>query len=315
MTKRNVVWPLAIVAVLGSSSVLAVDFHTLHIDDWVGFWPGLNQVYDFNTGDDVTFDPDLATHEKNLIPGPLNPTGSTASYYFSDPTFFNAPPAVDFTAEALWMGYSSGTTTVAGPLVFGVNTITGLTGSLDQNIFDPRGNLADIDEMGNSSAPILLNDNVSNPDIELIPGFANTTTIVPGNGFVNDYHYRPTEIGPGSVEAWRTVNAGAYLLPDQDAATVFAGDADLIALMNYFKAELDDNVATEDWTFLGVELTSFFAVDPITGLALSGPTGLGSQAFYSLDAGAAPVPLPATLPFLISGLSGLFAFIRRRGVR
>lgn len=293
----------ALLLTLGQAE--AAVYETVTTPTWINYWPGFNQFAEAGGGDDVIFDAAARTHPSNALPGqPLNPGGWSGSYHFSNPT---SPPG------GLIMGFFSGTTTIDGPVSLGTNTLSSLSTTYDQSVFNPYGNGGNFGETGNPTNPTTIN---SGPfSLELAPGFTHTSTFHPGNLVINDYTYR--NVGDTSL-AFHATNAALYVKPGQDPGVLFAGNQPAIDAFNFTINLLDADPATQGWTFLALESGAFEVVDPLTGGPLAGLEGVGgfsSQAYYSLDVGAAPVPVPAGLPLLLSGLAAIGTTVRARGKR
>lgn len=290
----------ALLLALGPAN--AATYHTVTTPTWVNFWPGFNQSPELGGGDDVVWDGAALTHPANAKPGqPLNPGGWTGSYHFTSPT---NPPG------GLIMGYFDGTTTLAGPAQLGVNTLSSIDTEYDQNVFNPYGNGWNFGEPGNPTTPVALN--TGSFFLELDPGFSNSMSFHSGNLFSTDYYYR--NVGDTAL-SFHSASSGVYLKAGQDPASVFAGNQPLIDSFLFTINVLNSNPSTQGWTMIGLEGSVFEVVDPLTGgplAGLEGVGGIGSQAFYSLDAGAAPVPVPAGLPLLLSALAATVGLSRRR---
>ncbi len=135
-------------------------------------------------------------------------------------------------------------------------------------------------------------------------------TIFPGNFLASDYYYRDP-LFPESV-THLTGLGGGYLLPGQDPNVLFPGFPGLAAFFNLAVAELDSDPLTANWTMVAAEIALNVAVDANTlDVIPGGLEAISSAGFFSMNPGAAPIPVPAALPLFLSGLLGL-AFIRRK---
>lgn len=290
---------LALVAV--TVPVQAVQLHTLNTPLNVDFWVGQNGVFENGGGDDVTFDPALASHPANAAPGPLNATGSTLSFWATDPT------TLGLSANGLWMAFAETTLTFAAPqLAYGSNSVSAFDGfNITANFFDPYVDGNDIDSPApGSTVPLALN--FSNPDSELAPVLSHSRTFNPDNTFSGLIYTQ--DVGGGPF-IFKVSSSGTFLVNGQDPFAVFADP-----LIAGFYANLVPFMDAQHpgWTIVGSEfglLETLDAADPNNSFNQFFGS---SQAFYSLDPGAIPTPLPAALPLLLAALAGLLGLSGRR---
>jgi hypothetical protein len=102
-----------------------------------------------------------------------------------------------------------------------------------------------------------------------------------------------------------TTSSYSWILPGEDPSTIFA-DAGLITHMNFLIPLLPAG-----WTVLVAGVDTYLFTEGI----IAGVTGVQSSVFFSTDADAvavASVPIPASLPLLISALAGLRIVCRQR---
>ncbi|MEM7467411.1 MAG: hypothetical protein AAF387_11060 [Pseudomonadota bacterium] len=282
---------------LTSSAIHAYTFDTvLSPQTNRSYWAGPNALVEFLAGDDILFPGSLAGHPNNQTGTLINNSGSTGSWFFADPT------AVGLSANGLAMGFFQGSLTTAGAaLTVGVNNISGLNRTYNQNIF---GNVASTNPF--SGTPNSLNANLG--AAVLTAGQAHTMTINADGSFTADYFY---EFVAFPQFKYHYTSTGFLLLAGEDPSAKFAGDQSTIDWFEFFLPNLNPNSGVDpNFALLGVETAQF-------DVFLNGSlfvTGTASQTFSSTDAGSlnlsAPVPVPASLALLLSALGFLVARTR-----
>lgn len=168
-----------------------------------------------------------------------------------------------------------------GPGVFGVNTLDG-------------GPFAT--ETSNNGVPFFNFATQATFDDSL----ANTFTASADRTSTATYHMVDS-LG----QKFTYTGSYVWLLPSDDPAA-YIGDPELLAHVEFLLPLLPTG-----WTTFTTGLETYV----ITAGSFSGTQGALTKAFYSLDPSAAPVPVPAALPFLVSGLASLGVWQRRRAAR
>ena len=196
-----------------------------------------------------------------------------------------------------FQSFGIGTTVYANSFVIGDNLVTSVT---------------------RNSETIGFGDGVS-AETQTLVGTNNVVTVNSDNTY--SYTNLTTEDANFNYTS-STLNAYS-IAAGQDPAAIFgsgvSGDGifdggingpidplRVVAQFNYLAGEVGPL-----WTAIGIEFfqTTATAKDPTM---FDDFEGLGYYSFVSYDAGASPVPVPAALPLLMSGLLGLFGIRRLR---
>ena len=168
-----------------------------------------------------------------------------------------------------------------GPGVFGVNTLGGGPFAI---------------ETSNNGVPFFNFATQGTFDDSL----TNTSTVNADRTSTATYH-----MVDNFGQKFTYTGSYVWLLPGDDPAAHIS-DPDLLAHVDFLLPLLPAG-----WTTFTTGLESYV----ITAGSFSGTQGALTKAFYSLDPSAVPVPVPAALPFLVSGLASLGAWQRRRAAR
>ena len=218
----------------------------------------------------------------------LNTIGSTGLFLAYD-------NLINFNFQ--FQSFGLGSTVYDNPAVFGDNVISSLT---------------------REAEIIGFGDGVTGT-VQTLVGTNNVVTQNPNNTY--SYTGLTTE---DALYNYTTSSINAYLISaGEDPSTIFGsgvsgvgifdgginGPIDplrVVAQFNYLAGEVGPL-----WTAIGIEFfqTTATAKDPTM---FDDFEGLGYYSFVSYDAGASPVPVPAALPLLMSGLLGLFGIRRLR---